>query len=361
MKKVVNVSLGGRNYTLEEDAYARLGRYLEHFRARLTVPEGQKTEVMDEIEGRLAELFSREVGESGRVVSLDLVNRVASTLGMPDGSAEDGFGTSSSASEPASNPRKLYRDMDEKKIAGVCSGLSYYFDIDVVLVRIIMLAALIFGSAIYICTETALRHFHKNAPTRNLKLATTIVLGIVTLIAVLLGLETTGISSGIAASCCIGIGSILALMQPAKTAEASSDDDLQWLRNAIAVLAFAPLTFAVMRAFGMQATGGGFIFFWVCGVLAPLFWYSGYHFLEEQFEFDLRYGHLLRYDMLEKGARTAWAWTKKASVATWKGAKKALRATYRGIIAACAAVGRGIKRIGQGFKDILSASNPEDE
>lgn len=147
MKKVVNVSLGGRNYTLEEDAYARLGRYLEHFRARLTVPEDQKTEVMDEIEGRLAELFSREVGESGRVVSLDLVNRVASTLGMPDGSAEDGFGTSYSASEPASNPRKLYRDMDEKKIAGVCSGLSYYFDIDVVLVRIIMLAALIFGSA----------------------------------------------------------------------------------------------------------------------------------------------------------------------------------------------------------------------
>ena len=143
MKKVVNVSLGGRNYTLEEDAYARLGRYLEHFRARLTVPEGQKTEVMDEIEGRLAELFSREVGESGRVVSLDLVNRVASTLGM----AEDGFGTSFSASETASNPRKLYRDMDEKKIAGVCSGLSSYFDIDVVLVRIIMLAALIFGSA----------------------------------------------------------------------------------------------------------------------------------------------------------------------------------------------------------------------
>ncbi len=221
--------------------------------------------------------------------------------------------------------------------------------------------ALIFGSAIYICTETALRHFHKKAPIRNLKLATTIVLGIVTLIAVLLGLETTGISSGIAASCCIGIGSILALMQPAKTAEASSDDDLQWLRNAIAVLAFAPLTFAVMRALGMQATGGGFIFFWVCGVLAPLFWYSGYHILEEQFEFDLRYGHLLRYNMLEKGARTAWAWTKKASVTTWKGAKKALRATYRGIIAACAAVGRGIKRIGQGFKDILSASNPEDE
>lgn len=146
MKKVVNVSLSGRNFTLEEDAYVRLGHYLEHYRAKLTVPESQKAEVMDEIEGRMAELFTQEVGTSGRVVSLDLVNKAACTLGMPDGSAESGFG-GATAGEGPSSPRKLYREMDEKKIAGVCSGLSYYFDVDVTLVRILMLAALVFGSA----------------------------------------------------------------------------------------------------------------------------------------------------------------------------------------------------------------------
>ena len=145
MKKVVNVSLGGRNFTLEEDAYARLGRYLDHYRTKLTVPESQKAEVMDEIEGRMAELFLQEVGEGARVVSLEMVNKAACTLGMPDGSAE-GF-TSYASGESASAPRKLYREMDEKKIAGVCSGLSYYFDVDVTLIRIIMLAALIFGTA----------------------------------------------------------------------------------------------------------------------------------------------------------------------------------------------------------------------
>ena len=145
MKKVVSASVGGRNFTLEEEAYERLGRYLEHFKDRLTVPESQKAEVMEEIEGRMAELFTQEVGTSGRVVSLEMVNRVAATLGMPDGSSEEGsYSTSAAAPQ---TPRKLYRDIEEKKIAGVCSGLSLYLDVDVTLVRVLMLAALIFGSA----------------------------------------------------------------------------------------------------------------------------------------------------------------------------------------------------------------------
>ena len=143
MKKVVNACVGGRNFTLEDDAYERLGRYLDHFRARLTVPESQKAEVMEEIEGRIAELFSQEVGESGRVVTLEMVEKVANTLGMPDGSRDEATGLGPA---PSAN-RKLYRDPDEKKVAGVCSGLALYLDVDVTLVRILMLVAFICGSA----------------------------------------------------------------------------------------------------------------------------------------------------------------------------------------------------------------------
>lgn len=146
MKKVINVSLGGRSFTLNEDAYNRLQSYLEHFRARLTVAEYQKTEVMEEIEGRIAELFFQEVGGDGtRVVTLEMVEKMASALGMPDGSAEGGFTGQAAFAQDA--PRKLYRDMDNKSVAGVCSGLAQYFDIDVTLVRIVMLVALICGSA----------------------------------------------------------------------------------------------------------------------------------------------------------------------------------------------------------------------
>ena len=82
MKKVLNISLGSRSFTLEEDAYRRLKEYLEHFRARLVassgVPISQNAEVMDDLESRIAELFMQEVGGDGRVVGIDLERCAAS-------------------------------------------------------------------------------------------------------------------------------------------------------------------------------------------------------------------------------------------------------------------------------------------
>ena len=42
--------------------------------------------------------------------------------------------------------KKFFRDTDDKRIAGVCSGLSLYFGIDVVLIRVLFLIALFFGT-----------------------------------------------------------------------------------------------------------------------------------------------------------------------------------------------------------------------
>ncbi|MBR4740318.1 MAG: PspC domain-containing protein [Bacteroidales bacterium] len=143
MKKVVNVSLAGRCFTLEEDAYKRLTDYLEHYKARLNVTESQKAEVMEDIEGRVAELFYQSVGAGDRVVSLDLVEQVAKALGMPDGSQE---GPRQDSAE-AIGEKKIFRDPDGKKVAGVCSGLAIYLDVDVTLIRILMLLAILFGTA----------------------------------------------------------------------------------------------------------------------------------------------------------------------------------------------------------------------
>ena len=88
MKRVTNACVGGRNFTLNDDAYNRLDAYLRHFKAKLTVPESQKSEVMDDIESRISDLFYQEVGETSRVVTLEMVEKVVSALGMPDGSSE---------------------------------------------------------------------------------------------------------------------------------------------------------------------------------------------------------------------------------------------------------------------------------
>ena len=43
-------------------------------------------------------------------------------------------------------PKKLYRNSRDKKLAGVCSGLADYLNVDVTVVRILFLLALLCGS-----------------------------------------------------------------------------------------------------------------------------------------------------------------------------------------------------------------------
>ena len=145
MKKVIETCVGNRNFSLDEDAYARLDEYLTHFRDRLTgTTAAQNNEIMSDLEDRIAELFTAETS-GNRVVSLSMVEKIIAQLGMPDGSAEpSGAAHNAQEQKPA---RKIYRDVENKSIAGVCSGLSAYLDVDVVLIRVIMIVALIAWSA----------------------------------------------------------------------------------------------------------------------------------------------------------------------------------------------------------------------
>ena len=52
------------------------------------MPYTQNAEVMEDLESRIAELFALEIGTDGRVVKLELVERVTRQLGMPDGAPE---------------------------------------------------------------------------------------------------------------------------------------------------------------------------------------------------------------------------------------------------------------------------------
>ena len=47
----------------------------------------------------------------------------------------------------ARRDRTIYRDTDDQKIGGVCSGLARYFDLDPLLVRVAFVAGLVFSGA----------------------------------------------------------------------------------------------------------------------------------------------------------------------------------------------------------------------
>ena len=148
MKKVINASVGGRSFALDEDAYNRLSVYFDHFKARLNRDsQAARDEVMSDLESRIAELFDEGIGgASYRVIDFALVSKVVGQLGMPDGSAEPfgpSTGTSSSAgSGPSTSSgtgtgpdfsysgdkgeakKRLFRDPDNKAIGGVCAGVA---------------------------------------------------------------------------------------------------------------------------------------------------------------------------------------------------------------------------------------------
>lgn len=142
MKTVINLSIGGVGFTIDEDAYQKLDNYLEEFKSK-TGFDSQSKEIMEEVEERIAELFAEATSGKQNVVTLPMVDNVISKIGMPDGSTPVGEDKRCTHSK---GPRKFYLDPDNRKIGGVCSGLAAYFDIDVVILRIIFVVALFCGS-----------------------------------------------------------------------------------------------------------------------------------------------------------------------------------------------------------------------
>ena len=146
MKKTINVAIGGCSFTIDEDSYQTLDQYLEDFKAALD-SSISSSDVMDELEGRIADLLKSRLG--GReVVDMRMAQEVVGQLGYPQGYKAAESRSDGTAATGGDNPaRKLFRDPDGKKIAGVCSGLALFLGVDVTLIRVIFLVALICGSA----------------------------------------------------------------------------------------------------------------------------------------------------------------------------------------------------------------------
>ena len=154
MKKTINVAIGGCSFTIDEDAYNTLNEYLERFKGALD-SSSSSADVMDELEGRIADLIKAKLG--GReVVDMKIAQEVVAQLGYPQGyrpSEADNAGGNArdeyhySGTDGERPVRKLFRDPDDKKLAGVCSGLALFLGVDVTLIRIILLVAFICGSA----------------------------------------------------------------------------------------------------------------------------------------------------------------------------------------------------------------------
>jgi phage shock protein PspC (stress-responsive transcriptional regulator) len=143
MKITVSINLGGYSFNIDEDAYAELKRYLKNLELHFAGEESS-SEILSDIETRMAEIFRTKITTYKQVINIDDVNQVISVLGTPeDISDNDGPTARDKFSSPGYH--RMYRDPDHRIIGGVCSGMGAYWDIDPVIVRIIFVALVLAG------------------------------------------------------------------------------------------------------------------------------------------------------------------------------------------------------------------------
>lgn len=142
MKKTININLAGFVFYIDEDAYEALQKYLNNIRTYLGSTEGRE-EIIDDIESRIAELFSEK---QKQVITLIEVNEVIEVMGQPEDYMSEEEPEEKSASQQSS--KRLYRDPDSTVLGGVCSGVGHYLNIDAVWIRLIFLAMVWSGVSI---------------------------------------------------------------------------------------------------------------------------------------------------------------------------------------------------------------------
>lgn len=161
MKKVININFQGRVIPIEESAYDILKQYVDSLRKFFANEEG-RDEIINDIEGRIAELFGESLKKGATCITEETVNGIIASMGRPEDfegeeanvkSQLGGEGQQSKSNfQYSANdaPRgRLYRDDNDKLLGGVCSGVANYLRLDPTIVRLVLaLIAFLGGSGI---------------------------------------------------------------------------------------------------------------------------------------------------------------------------------------------------------------------
>lgn len=149
MDKTISISLGGFSFIVDDRAFFKLKNYLDEIRHSLHGMEGTE-DILADVEVRIAELFKERLG-AREVVNEQDVDHIVGIMGRPEQYVDadnDDAQTSyqskakSSQSYSSANDRvkkKLYRDPDDKVIAGVLSGLAHYLGVETWVTRVIFI------------------------------------------------------------------------------------------------------------------------------------------------------------------------------------------------------------------------------
>ena len=150
MNKTLSIGLAGFSFVIEEHAYIKLSDYLTALRSSLE--ESEADEIMHDIEIRIVEILKDNMGKR-EVVNDDDIEKVIAQIGEPEVIEEQEKAyfsdkTANKKSRPSfssAQQKQLFRDPENMKLAGVCSGLAAYFGMDVTWMRVIWFGVAFLG------------------------------------------------------------------------------------------------------------------------------------------------------------------------------------------------------------------------
>lgn len=147
MKKTLNINIGNSIILIEEDAYEMLTAYLNEIKFHFS-KNADHFEIVTDIENRIAEMFREILAQQQKqVISIEDVQSVVAQMGSVKDFESADEAEESGYEDTISGVKKLYRDTDEAYIAGVCSGLSHYANIEAKWFRLLFLVSLFFAGS----------------------------------------------------------------------------------------------------------------------------------------------------------------------------------------------------------------------
>ena len=140
MNEVKKCSISGISFTFETDAFNALQGYLNTL-TRTYEGNEEGREIIADIEAHIVELILSKQ-DNKKVVTRYIVDCIISQIGSADIISDSTPDSTTNKSTPRI-PRRLYRDMSNAKLGGICSGLGRYFDLDPVWLRLGLFSPLV--------------------------------------------------------------------------------------------------------------------------------------------------------------------------------------------------------------------------
>jgi phage shock protein PspC (stress-responsive transcriptional regulator)/uncharacterized membrane protein YsdA (DUF1294 family) len=149
MKRVETININGIVFSIDDDAFGKLGSYLNALGKNFENEQGSR-EIIADIEARISELFAERNGGVSQVVTLADVTKVIETLGTPEDIAgadadeiPDNEKQQQRPQQPKKSAKRLYRDPDQRYVGGVCAGLGAWLGVNPVIIRLVFLLLLL--------------------------------------------------------------------------------------------------------------------------------------------------------------------------------------------------------------------------